>query len=256
MIAEKAPSETAPAHRPVHQYGSRFAWWVSPVLVAIGLAAFVIYSIWSAVLGTGYSWGPYISPIYSPFIKIAGLNISPAILVVWIPAGLRASCYYYRKAYYRAFFWDPPACAIDEPIHRGYRGETIFPFVLSNFHRFFLYGAIVVLVFLSIDTVRAFIDPQTGGFYLGLGSLIFLVNVLFIAFFTFGCHSLRHLVGGGIDCYSCAFAGNTRHSLWQSLTTFNRRHMLWAWCSLVTVMATDAYVRLLAGGVIHDPRLF
>ena len=108
---------------------------------------------------------------------------------------------------------------------------------------------------LAIDTARAFIDPQTGAFYLGLGSVIFLVNVLFIAFFTFGCHSLRHLVGGGIDCYSCALAGGGRHSLWQSLTRFNQRHMLWAWCSLVSVMTTDVYVRLLASGAFKDIRI-
>src|SRR5437588_175242 len=199
------------------------AWWTEILPVIIVLGGFGIYATLRAFEGKYYEWGPYLSPFYSPLIdpEHHWWKFSPALLILAGPLGFRATCYYYRKAYYRAFFWDPPACAIDEPFHRSYRGETIFPFILNNFHRFFLYGAIVVLAFLTIDTVRAFIDPQTGAFYLGLGSLIFLVNVLFIAFFTFGCHSLRHLVGGGLDCYSCALAGGSRHSLWQSLTRFN-----------------------------------
>ena len=253
MVTQTA-SPPVSSHRAPHRSGSRFAWWVSPVLVAVGLAAFILYSIWSALQGAGYSWGPYVSPIYSPFIQIAGLTISPALLVVWVPAGLRATCYYYRKAYYRAFFWDPPACARDETWRKGYRGETTFPFILNNFHRYFLYLALVVLFFLGLDTIRAFM--YRGSFYLGLGSIIFLVNWIFLANFTFGCHSLRHLVGGGLDCYNCAFAGKTRHSIWSRVTSFNQHHMLWAWCSLATVMATDIYVRLLAAGVMTDPHIF
>ncbi len=36
--------------------------------------------------------------------------VTAPMLVLWIPLGFRATCYYYRKAYYRAFFFDPPAC--------------------------------------------------------------------------------------------------------------------------------------------------
>ena len=56
------------------------------------------------------------------------------------PLGFRATCYYYRKAYYRAFFLDPPACAVSESSKRNYCGETVFPFILQNLHRYFLYA--------------------------------------------------------------------------------------------------------------------
>src|SRR5712692_8235743 len=93
MVAQQASPPSTAEHRITHRYESRFAWWVSPVLVAVGLGSFVIYSLWSAFTNSGYSWGPYISPIFSPFIQIAGLPISPALLVIWAPAGLRATCY-------------------------------------------------------------------------------------------------------------------------------------------------------------------
>src|SRR5437899_513285 len=110
-------------------------WWLEPALVLFGLSCFVIYSTWSAFQGAYYHWGPYLSPFYSPliFIKegVAGgappehawlgawpqwwpsfLPASPSFLVVVFPLVFRFTCYYYRKAYYRAFVWSPPACAV------------------------------------------------------------------------------------------------------------------------------------------------
>ena len=59
-----------------------------------------------------------ISPFYSPlilFLPPVLAWVSPAFLILWAPAGFRVTCYYYRKAYYRAFFLDPVACAVGEP---------------------------------------------------------------------------------------------------------------------------------------------
>ena len=56
--------------------------------------------------------------------------------------GFRLTCYYYRKAYYRAFWRAPAACAVREP-HAKYTGETRFPLILQNVHRYFFWIALV-----------------------------------------------------------------------------------------------------------------
>src|SRR6266542_1168374 len=42
------------------------AWWVNPLVVFICLSAFVIYVTWAAFQGKNYSYGSYLSPLYSP----------------------------------------------------------------------------------------------------------------------------------------------------------------------------------------------
>jgi UDP-N-acetylmuramyl pentapeptide phosphotransferase/UDP-N-acetylglucosamine-1-phosphate transferase len=173
--------------------------------------------------------------------------------------GFRLTCYYYRKAYYRAFFLAPPACAVAGLSRGRYRGETRFPFILMNAHRFFLYIATIVLGFLWYDAVRAFFFRGSDGslhFGVGLGSLIMLANVVLLSLFTFGCNSLRHLVGGKLDCFSCSTSARTRHRLWRGVSVLNGRHMQWAWISLGGVGLTDLYIRLASAGVFHDPRIF
>ena len=106
------------------------------------------------LFGTPYEAEGYLSPLFSPLIGPPWLPtwISPGLLILWIPLGFRATCYYYRKAYYRFYFADPPGCAVGEPtIHRRYRMETAFPFILQNLHRYFLYLAFVPLFFLWVD---------------------------------------------------------------------------------------------------------
>ncbi|HEX6509470.1 MAG TPA: succinate dehydrogenase, partial [Chloroflexota bacterium] len=113
---------------------SQGRWWIQPVSVAVAFTLFVVYGTWSVAFGNGASaWvaGPYLSPFYSPLIKLPFWPLSPAFLVAWIPLGFRGTCYYYRKAYYRAFLWDPPACTVAEPRPRaGYPGERGFPWIL------------------------------------------------------------------------------------------------------------------------------
>jgi hypothetical protein len=227
-------------------------WWVGPLATALGLIAFVIYSVWVVVAGTDFRYGPYLSPYYSPQFAVPG--ISSALVVAWIPALFRFTCYYYRKAYYRALVWSPPACAVSEP-RRAYTGEDRPPLAwLSIAHRWFLYLAIIVLGFLWSDVVHAF--EFDGRFGVGLGSIIMLVNTILLTGFTFGCHALRSLVGGNVRCFSCAAFGGARYRTWRGVTFFNAWHMGWAWLSLGSVALTDLYIRLCAGGVIADPRVF
>lgn len=244
----------------------RDAWWAAPAAVAFGLGAFGVYSFWAALVGRDYEWGPYLSPFYSPLFTPDWWPLSPAFLILWAPLGLRATCYYYRKAYYRAFFLDPVACSVGE-IERNYHGERKL-FLLQNLHRWFIYPAIALIVILTWDSIHAFMWPVNGmlptgemapgprEFGVGVGSLVLTVNTILLGGFTFGCHALRHLVGGNVDCYSCALMGRQRYALWRGVTWLNERHMLWAWCSLFSVGLADLYVRLVAAGVITDIRIF
>ncbi|OFV97761.1 MAG: succinate dehydrogenase [Acidobacteria bacterium RIFCSPLOWO2_12_FULL_54_10] len=231
----------------------RDAWWLQPVAVAAGLGAFVIYSTWAALQGNNYEWGPYLSPFYSPLLGKDWWPFSPAFLILWAPAGFRATCYYYRKAYYRAFFADPPACAVGEIAEHRYCGETKFPFILQNMHRFFFYVALLLLVFLWHDAYKSFFFEN--GIGIGLGSLVLTANASLLSFYTLGCHSLRHFVGGKLDTFQVGGNCTMRHSCWKGVTRLNEHHMLWAWCSLVMVGFADFYVRMLASGIFTDLRL-
>ncbi len=233
----------------------RDAWWAEAIPVIILLGGFGVYATFRAFEGKFFEWGPYLSPFYSPLIDASHRwwHYSPALLILVFPLGYRMTCYYYRKAYYRAFFFDPPACAVGERPHRNYRGETSFPFILQNIHRYFLYGAIVFLGFLWYDVIRAFWFD--GHFGIGVGTLVLLVNIVLLTCYTLSCHSLRHLIGGKLDCFSCTAFNRTRHGGWKRLSLLNERHMLFAWCSLISVGFADFYIRMVASGMIKDLRI-
>ena len=227
------------------------AWWLQPAAVGVGFAIFGVYTTWAAFQGNNYQWGPYLSPFYSPLVLFDWWKFSPAFLILWIPLGFRATCYYYRKAYYRAYFLDPPACAVGELAEHRYCGENKFPLILQNIHRYFFLLAAIVLAFLWYDAYEGFFF--NGQFGVGIGSLVLLVNAALLSFYSLGCHSLRHWVGGKLD----SFHGSPlRHKCWEGVTRFNENHMLWAWISLGWVGFTDLYVRMLASGVWTDVRLF
>ena len=233
----------------------RDAWWVEIIPVIVVLGGFGLYATLRAFEGKFYEWGPYLSPFYSPLIDEhhQWWKLSPALLILGGPLGFRATCYYYRKAYYRAFFLDPPGCAVGEG-RRSYSGETKFPFILQNLHRYFLYLAILFLIFLWKDAIQAFFFD--GKFGLGVGTLVMLVNICLLSTYTLSCHSLRHLAGGKLDCFSCATFGKPRYKAWRGITILNERHMLFAWLSLFSVGLTDLYIRLVSSGAIQDVRIF
>lgn len=224
--------------------------WLYPAFVAAVLTFFALYTAWIVLFQPSGVFGPYLSPFESPLIKLGA--IPPGIFVVWAPLVFRGTCYYYRKAYFRSFFWHPRSCAVPEPRRGGYRGETVFPWVLNNLHRFAFYVIVVQVGFLIYDAVVAF--NFDGRFGIGLGSALMLVNVVLLSGYTFGCHALRHLAGGELDCFSCSRQARVRYQLWKGISVLNIRHDRWAWVSLFSVLFTDVYIRLLIAGVLHDPR--
>ncbi len=229
-------------------------WWFEPALVFLGISVFFGYLTIAAFLD-GWKWeiGPYLSPIYEPKLhgKFDAWWFSPALLILWGPAGFRATCYYYRRAYYRSFFMSPPACAVGDP-KLPYKGETIIPLILQNLHRFFLYVAIIFVPLLWIGAIRSFHNPGEG-WGIGLGSIFLTVNAFLLMMYTFSCHSLRHLIGGGLDCFSCSKIRKVRKGIWDHISAWNEHHRLYAWVSLIGVVTTDVYIRLVANGVITDP---
>jgi hypothetical protein len=247
------------------------AWWLQPSVVLFGLGAFILYSTWAAFQGTHYHFGPYLSPFYSPELFgesphswfgpkptwwLSWLPWSPAFLILWAPGGFRFTCYYYRGAYYKAFWADPPSCAVGEP-RKTYRGEHSFPLIFQNIHRYFMYLALAFLVFLAMDVWQAlwFEDPTTGqtSFGIGVGTLVLAANVTLLGGYTLGCHSLRHLVGGRLNQLS---RHPVRKAAYSCSSCLNRRHMVWAWMSLVWVGFSDVYVRLCSMGIWTDWRIF
>ena len=247
----------------------RDVWWAIPAVVFTLLSAFVVYATWAAFQGQHYTYGPYLSPFYSP--EIFGdsphawfgpkpsiwpgwLPFSPALLILPFPGLFRFTCYYYRGAYYKSFWADPPSCAVGEP-RKGYRGENSFPLILQNVHRYFLFIALGFLVLLAHDVWKAmwFLDPATGQttFGIGVGTIVLAINVVLLGGYALGCHSLRHLVGGSSD----ELSSDTRATAYNCVTCLNQRHMVWAWCSLFSVAFSDIYVRLCATGVWTDWRL-
>src|SRR5713226_274008 len=244
-----------PVARGFGKTARRDAWWVEVLPVIVVLGGFGVYATLRAFEGKFYEWGPYLSPFYSPLIdpNHHWWKFSPAILILAGPLGFRATCYYYRKAYYRAFFLDPGSCAVGEG-RKSYSGETKFPFILQNLHRYFLYLAILFLCFLWYDAIKAFFFD--GKFGVGVGTLLMLANICLLTLYTFSCHSLRHLAGGKLDCFSCATFGKPRYGAWKWISALNERHMLFAWTSLFSVGLADFYIRCVASGAIRDMRLF
>ena len=176
-------------------------------------------------------------------------GISPAIIILIFPLGFRLTCYYYRKAYYRSFWLAPVACAVRD-VKTGYSGETRFPLFLQNLHRYTWYVAVLFIVMLAWDVILAFRFPN--GFGIGVGTLVMWINVIFLAGYTFSCHSCRHVCGGHVNVFSKAPG---RYRIWHVVTRLNERHPMFAWLSLFSVGLTDLYIRLVSMGVIRDWRI-
>jgi hypothetical protein len=257
------------ARRPFGATMRRDRWWVQPLAVFLVLSVFLVYSTWAAFQNAHYTYGPYLSPFYSPELFgssphawfgpkpgwwPAWAPFSPALLILPFPGLFRLTCYYYRGAYYKAFWMDPPACTVGEP-RKTYLGEASFPLIVQNVHRYFLYVALVFLLILLHDVWQALWFTDAAGhtsFGIGVGTLVLAINLALLGGYTLGCHSMRHVIGGYLD----RLAGRpVRRLAYDCSSCLNRGHMLWAWCSLCSVLFADLYIRLCSMGIWTDWRL-
>lgn len=254
-------------------------WWVVPLVVFLGYLAFIIYSNYAVFEARNFHFigggADYLSPMYSPLLTPEGpvsasglthdpgpapsfwpgfLLFSPAMLILIFPLAFRFTCYYYRGAYYKAWWLDPVSCAVGEP-RKKYRGEKYLPLVLQNVHRYALYAAIVFIAILTYDAWNSlwFTNPDgTRHFGIGVGSIVLILNPILLGLYTFGCHSLRHLVGGRKDILSNSPA---RKKCYDCVSGLNKKHMMWAWISMYYVGFVDFYVRMCCSGAWHDLRI-
>jgi hypothetical protein len=229
-------------------------WWLEPALVGFGFLCFIVYGTYRAFENNYFEIGNYLSPFYSPRITLDWWKLSPAFLILWIPGGFRATCYYYRKAYYRAFFADPPACTVGHLGGNKYCGENAFPLIIQNVHRYFFYLASAVLLVLWYDAFKAL--DFGGKFGFSVLNLVMFTNVFLLSGYSLGCHACRHLTGGRLNCFSQDAGTQSQFKIWNFVTSLNKHHMFWAWMSLFSVGFTDFYIRQVACGAISDMRLF
>ncbi len=241
-------------------------WWLAPLLTVIGLTAWVAYATvrvfmqkWYFLEGPGFH---YLTPFYSPCISngcdpnAAGfgrfLPDSPLIpyAALSLPFLLlfRLTCYYYRRAYYRSFWMSPPACAVPDG-HKSYSGETRFPLIFQNAHRYAFYAAVLISLLNTWDAIISF--HGTDGFGFGLGNLVLVANVILLWAYTVSCHSCRHIIGGRLKHFS---KHPVRYRMWTFVSRLNAKHMQLAWITLATLAITDFYVMGVSAGWWNDLR--
>lgn len=243
-------------------------WRRYPIVTLVIFTAWLAYGLVRALMGADFFVPQYhyLTPFYSPcfnvkcgdaaefgtflpggtpfFIPFAAISL-PFLLL------FRLTCYYYRKAYYRAYWASPPACGVREP-HKTYTGERRFPLIGQNLHRYFWAAAFLISLVNTWDAIRAF-HGKDGGFGIGIGTLILLANVILLWGYTLSCHSCRHIVGGRLKNFS---KHPIRYWAWMQISKLNERHGQFALITLGSLVVADLYVALVAHGTFSDVRIF
>lgn len=267
-------------------------WQLEPMLTLAALVIFVIYAMFRG-LENAYFEIPnsqIISPFYSPYfphvfealglrfpaiekqIPGGGLGwiISPALFILWVPAGFRGTCYFYRRAYYRSIFASPSACAVGpkagNPLLDGlkatfgrllgagrkYTGEKALPLVLMNIHRYFFYIAALFILIHLFETATSFFLPHFSGVRFSVANIVLVIDLILLSLYTFGCHSWRHILGGQVDCFSSCPMNQARSHAWKRQSLLNANHMQLAWISMFWVALADVYISLVSRGILPD----
>ncbi|MGH7834911.1 MAG: succinate dehydrogenase [Candidatus Binatia bacterium] len=235
----------------------RDLWRLEPLTVFFVLGSSIVYTVWAALQNAHYYAAPYLSPFYSPCISAncehvsvpligLGWNFSPAFLILWIPGGFRITCYYHCKGYYWPFAGLPAGGAASGTF-KSYQGETRLPAILQRTHQYFFWLSIPVLAFLWGYAIFAFRFPD--GLGAGIGTLVLLINATFLSLYAFSCRRLRVAPHG-------FYNSQPRQGFWNSVSRLNERHVLFAWVSLIWVVLSDLYIRLVSMGIISDLRFF
>ena len=241
-------------------------WWFKPAYTVVGLSAWLIYGFvhvlmqkWYYAEGSGFS---YLTPFYSPCVNngcvpeaahfgrfVPDWPLVPyALLSLPFLLLFRLTCYYYRQAYYRSFWLSPPACAVPDG-HQTYTGETRFPLIFQNLHRYAFYAAVLISLINTYDATISFRGTEGWGF--GLGNVILVGNVVLLWAYTVSCHSCRHILGGRLKHFS---KHPVRYQAWTFVSKLNTRHKELAWITLGSLALADFYVMGLAAGWWSDLR--
>jgi hypothetical protein len=249
----------------------RDAWWIQPLIVFTILTSFLVYATWAAFQNAHYTYGPYLSPFYSPELWgssphawfgpqpnwwPAWLPFSPALIILPFPAFFRFTCYYYRGAYYKAFWSDPPSCAVGE-WRSTYIGEKSSAFDPAE------HPPVLPLL---CDPVHLSCWPTMPCWRSGSPRLMARAKSSASVWVPsssastsccwlvtrFGCHSFRHLVGGVHDLLS---KHPIKKKVYDCSSCLNRYHMNYAWMSLFSVAFSDIYIRLCSMGIWSDFRI-
>jgi hypothetical protein len=247
-------------------------YWISPLLTVIGITAWITYAT-VRVFMQDYYWAAqggdenirYLTPFYSPCISNGCLRdaaewgtflpdlwfIPYAALTLPFLFLFRFTCYYYRKAYYRSFWQSPTACAVNEP-HKKYSGESRFPLLGQNSHRYFFYIAALISIINTIDAFHSF-KSEDGSWGVGVGSIVLTANVILLWAYTASCHSCRHIMGGRLTNFS---KHPLRYKGWTFVSKLNGKHQELAWTTLASLVVADFYVMAVAAGWITDFNTF
>ena len=245
-------------------------WWIQPLVTFGVLISFVIYATFRAFENDNYYKDHLISPFYSPCLSkacepeatmfgftpfsadIFNFALSPALIILIFPLGFRMTCYYYRKSYYRSFWMSPPACAVAEP-HKKYTGETRFPLIIQNSHRYFFYAGLVLNVILTYDAIISYRNEAGEWGHMSVGSLVLTLSAAMLWLYSMSCHSCRHTIGGRLKNFS---KHPVRYKLWSWVSVLNHKHQQFAWFSLAAVAFADIYVRQVSSGAWTNYPIF
>ncbi len=247
------------------------AWWIEAILVVVVFSSFLGYGTWAAMQNEHFEFGPYLSPFYSPLLFGESHHawfgprpdwfplalFSPALLILPFPGLFRFTCYYYRGAYYKAFWQDPVSCAVGEPRGTSYWGERWFPLVLQNVHRYFAYARGALHRHPVVRRLAGAVVAEPGD-----RSDRVRHRRRHAGDARRTCCSSPATRSAATRCGTCSAAARTRSRRRRSArpatgcsSALNGRHMLFAWCSLFSVGLTDVYIRLCSMGVLTDLRI-
>ena len=203
---------------PVRSFGQTKrpdAWWVYPLLTFLGLSAFVVYSTWAAFQGKHYTYGPYLSPFYSPELfgdsphawfgaaavvvaELAAVLAGAADPLGARPGSASPATTTAARTTRRSGPTRPPAPSASRARATSARATAARPPEhppLLPVRR----GAVHRHAGLRRDQ-GVLVPTRRRSFGIGVGTLVLIVNVILLGGYTFGCHSLRHLIGGRHDC--------------------------------------------------------
>ena len=211
-----------PTHLPESRLGStlrRDAWWTELLPVIIVLGGFGLYATLRAFEGAFYSLGT----LSFAFLFSADRSAASLVAAFSRAAGARRPARVSRHLLLLPQSLLPRIFSRSAGLRRGRASQA----QISRRDQHFLSSSrmstatfytwpLFFWAFCGTTPIKGFFFD--GQFGIGVGSLILLFNVILLSFYTLSCHSLRHLAGGKMDCFSCATFGSQRAAAWKGFS--------------------------------------